>query len=90
MGKVCASTILWVYLRVGGGIPFVLVRSLAPKGLSPRGRRHHSLSLDILKCIGSISAWAEASDTDAPQKESVRVYLRVGGGIHKRAAKLIP
>ena len=70
-----------VYLRVGGGIirdkevhPFGL-------GLSPRGRRHPFAAPFQEVGDGSISAWAEASDTVYTSNQCGEVYLRVGGGI---------
>ena len=73
-----------VYLRVGGGIVLPNIRTILVTGLSPRGRRHRLCAILSNRVEGSISAWAEASDSMKDPLWRPGVYLRVGGGIAGR------
>ena len=69
-----------VYPRVGGGNAVKGVTTLAPHGLSPRGRGKPRTEAPRAETDRSIPAWAGETDFQAILKIAQKVYPRVGGG----------
>ena len=70
---------LRVYPRVGGETLGASRGGSLIGGLSPRGRGNQAGSETVVKCIGSIPAWAGKPVWRGRWRHNRRVYPRVGG-----------
>ena len=80
----------WVYPRVGGGNAEICAADADLGGLSPRGRGKPTRDYRILRCRGSIPAWAGETGRLRMRRRCRRVYPRVGGGNVARALEVAP
>ena len=78
-GEIVAEQHVRVYPRVGGETGKYIGGTLAPVGLSPRGRGNREGRVDRDDDRRSIPAWAGKPCDGACQRTSAGVYPRVGG-----------